>query len=217
MPGNHEFYGGQIEVRRRELREAAAEHPNVHLLDPGELLLDGGHVRVLGCTLWTDFALAVGGAGPAAAEPSLSRALAVARTGMNDYSRIRTGDADSRALRRDLKPEDTLAFHQAERAWLLAKLQEPFAGGATVVITHHGPSADSVAPRWANDALTPAFSSNLPDEFFQVPKLWVHGHTHDSRDYVRGNARVLCNPRGYLMRDGSFENNAFDQRLVVEV
>ena len=40
--GNHEFYGGQIEVRRCELREAASEFANVHVLDPGEAHLDGG-------------------------------------------------------------------------------------------------------------------------------------------------------------------------------
>lgn len=108
-----------------------------------------------------------------------------------------------------------MALHVEERAWLLAKLAEPFAD-ETIVVTHHGPSAGSVALRWEADWLTPAFSSNLPDEFFQVPKLWLHGHTHDSRDYHRGTTRVICNPRGYLMRDGSFENKAFNPNLIFE-
>jgi len=215
--GNHEFYGGQIEVRRRELQDAAAAFANVHVLDPGEALLDGGRVRVLGCTLWTDFELSIKTvAGPVS---DRARALKTAAECMNDYARIKVEEREPERQRsgsRLLKPDDTLALHVAERAWLFAKLAEPFSG-ETIVVTHHGPSAHSVAPRWADDWASPAFSSNLPDEFFNVPALWVHGHTHDSRDYKRGRSRILCNPRGYLQRTGRFENDDFDPALVVEV
>ena len=27
-------------------------------------------------------------------------------------------------------------------------------------------------------------------------QLWIHGHTHDSFDYVVNGTRVVCNPRG---------------------
>ncbi len=215
--GNHEFYGGQIEVRRRELRDAAAAFANVQVLDPGEALLDGGRVRVLGCTLWTDFELPIQTSADRVSDRA--RALKTAAECMSDYGRIRIGESElggAQARTRLLRPDDTLALHSAERAWLRAKLAEPFSG-ATIVVTHHGPSADSVAPQWAGDWASPAFSSVLPDEFFDVPALWVHGHTHDSRDYRRGRSRVLCNPRGYLQRTGRFENDDFDPGLVIEV
>lgn len=215
--GNHEFYGGQLELRRRELQDAAAEFANVHVLDPGEVLLDDGRVRVLGCSLWTDFELPIKTV--AGTVSDRARALKTAGECMNDYGRIKIeerGPRQARSGTRLLKPDDTLALHVAERAWLRAKLAESFSG-ETIVVTHHGPSADSVAPRWAGDWLSPAFSSDLPNEFFDVPALWVHGHTHDSRDYRRGRSRVLCNPRGYLLRTGRFENDDFDPALVVEV
>ena len=214
VPGNHEFYGGRHEARRRELREAAAEHPSVHVLDPGEVFLDNGRVRILSCTLWTDFELPI--QTPDGLVADRDRAMAAAARSMNDYQTIQVDDPDARSGRRLLQPQDTLELHQVDRAWLLSKLQEPFQG-ETIVVTHHGPSQGSVASRWADDWLSPAFSSNLPDEFFQVPTLWVHGHTHDSRDYMRGATRIVCNPRGYPMRDGSFENDAFNPRLIVEV
>jgi methylphosphotriester-DNA--protein-cysteine methyltransferase len=44
----------------------------------------------------------------------------------------------------------------------------------------------------------------------------VHGHTHDSFDYVVNGTRVLCNPRGYA-KDGVNENVRFDPDLLVEV
>jgi hypothetical protein len=28
-------------------------------------------------------------------------------------------------------------------------------------------------------------------------KVWTHGHTHDTFDYMVGSCRVICNPRGY--------------------
>jgi hypothetical protein len=29
-------------------------------------------------------------------------------------------------------------------------------------------------------------------------KLWTHGHTHHSFDYVIGETRIVANPRGYI-------------------
>jgi predicted phosphodiesterase len=215
--GNHEFYGGQLESRRRELQEVAAAFPNVHVLDPGCVTLGDGAVRVLGCTLWTDFDLAVHTpTGPVA---DRARAMTLAGECMNDFHRI---NVQAREVHRNgsrpraLTPEDTALLHATERAWLREQLAAPF-DGPTIVVTHHGPSSNSVAPRWASDWLSPAFSSDLPDAFFEVPALWIHGHTHNSRDYRRGRTRVLCNPRGYQLRTGTFENDAFDPALVIEV
>ena len=138
---------------------------------------------------------------------------------MNDYGRIKIEERGTPGVQmrtRMLKPDDMLALHAADRAWLSAKLAKPFSG-ETIVVTHHGPSAESVAPRWADDWASPAFSSVLPDELFDVPALWVHGHTQDTRDYRRDRSRVLCNPRGYLQRTGRFENDNFDPALIVKV
>ena len=126
--------------------------------------------------------------------------------------------------RRKLTAEDTLARHWIDRAWLLRQLTSPF-NGATVVVTHHAPGLESVDPKYASDWLTPAFVSHLPDEFFgdhatrrmTEPAMWIHGHTHSSTSYKRYSTRVLANPRGYRLRDGSFENAGFDPQLVVDV
>jgi predicted phosphodiesterase len=214
VPGNHEYYGAEIRTRRAQLQRAAATVPNVHVLDPGEVLLGAGRVRVLGCTLWTDFHAPVQQTGGAAVSDP-SRAMEEAWRFVNDYRAIALQAPES-TKRRPLTPADTLAFHAAERAWLRQKLREPF-DGATVVVTHHAPAAGSIASRWADDGLTPSFVSDLPDEFFAVPSWWVHGHTHSSFDYARGNCRIVCNPRGYRLRHRSFENAAFDPALVIDV
>ena len=45
------------------------------------------------------------------------------------------------------------------------------------------------------------------------PRLWIHGHIHDSHDYTIGNTRVIANPRGYIDE----LNPNFDPELVIEV
>lgn len=52
VPGNHEFYGHDIDLTD-ELKSSAPG--NIHILNNDSLELDG--VRFLGCTLWTDFRL----------------------------------------------------------------------------------------------------------------------------------------------------------------
>jgi len=211
VPGNHEFYGAEVEDELAATREAAADSA-VHLLAPGCVVLGG--VRILGCTLWTDFALPVDGITPLGTLDRRAHAMSSARHAMNDYAAIRVKPPGQ--ARRLLTPADTLAIHHAERAWLLEQFRLPFAG-PTVVVTHTGPSDGSVAPRYAADWCTPAFVSHLPDEFFDTPVLWIHGHTHTRFDYRRGACRVVSEPRGYRMRDGSWENPLFDGRLVVNV
>jgi Icc-related predicted phosphoesterase len=89
-----------------------------------------------------------------------------------------------------------------------------------VVVTHHLPHPGSIHPRFADDALTPAFCSDLSELVESSGAvLWVHGHTHESCDYVAGETRVVCNPKGYgpIRHGGRYENMNFDPGLVVEI
>jgi hypothetical protein len=44
------------------------------------------------------------------------------------------------------------------------------------------------------------YSSSLDEFIVDHPqiKLWTHGHTHELFDYMVGETRVVCNPRGYV-------------------
>lgn len=218
VPGNHEFYGCTLELELLRM-QVETRDSNVHLLDRSAIELGG--IRFLGCTLWTDFQLPIEGPDGSVGAPDVEHALEEANSAMNDFRQISValrshGGVEFFDKDRPLLAEDTLARHWIERDWLRRELLEPFSG-RTVVVTHHAPSMESVASRWRADWCTPAFVSNLPDSFFEVPTLWVHGHTHSSFDYHRGKCRVVANPRGYRTWDGGFENPQFRSDYVVDL
>jgi hypothetical protein len=78
-----------------------------------------------------------------------------------------------------------------------------------VVVTHHTPSWQSCHERWIHDrVMNGAFHTELGDFIAYRPqiKLWVHGHTHDEFDYLIGETRVVCNPRGYIGHENRADN-----------
>jgi calcineurin-like phosphoesterase family protein len=167
-------------------------------LDNNEAIIDG--VRFLGSTLWTDFKLF--------GELKRFECLTEARW-LNDFRLINTGNGDV------FSPRDSADLFEQSVEWLTRSLDKPFEG-KTVVISHHLPSFVSVAERYKNDLLSACFSSNL-DHLFGKMDLWIHGHTHDSCDYVKNGTRVVCNPRGYCRYPGTQENLQFNPKLVVEI
>lgn len=69
----------------------------------------------------------------------------------------------------------------------------------SVVVTHHLPSRRSVVPRYEHDPTNCFFVCPEAEQVIteRRPRLWVHGHSHDSLDYRIGPTRVVCNPYGY--------------------
>jgi predicted phosphodiesterase len=198
VAGNHEFYRSVFDGSIAAGRAEAARHPNIHFLEDDVVEIQG--TRFLGATLWTDFEL----------YEDARLAMEVARTSLNDYHLI-----FSRRVPFDrLHPSHTARKHRDSREFLDRELLRA-QGKPTVVVTHHAPSLQSVAPEYKFDTLTAAFASDM-DAFISRhgPRLWVHGHVHHRVDYMIGDTRVLANPRGYP-KEPSFRS--FDPRLVIEI
>lgn len=211
VPGNHEYYGQPRAMQLALMRDIAAGS-NVRLLDRDACEVAG--VRFLGVTLWTDFRLYehLGIPGPEAAEIAGGR--------MNDFRLIQEGHETDEDGAEPFRPEDALQEHELGRAWLLQQLAQPVAPGdlPTVVVTHHAPTPRSVAEAFDGHPLSPAFASDLPAEFFDRARLWVHGHIHANSDYRVGATQVVCNPRGYCEPHSEVTDNpGFDPRLVITV
>jgi 3',5'-cyclic AMP phosphodiesterase CpdA len=213
VPGNHEYYDGEFSALERALYDAAAQVDNVHVLNNAALVDPQGRWRVLGTTLWTDFALY--GAQP----DTLAASIEAARKLMLDFrGPIQMNwPHDTHDATRNFAPEDSLALHARARAWLEGELATPF-GGKTIVVTHHAPHGFSLAERYAQDRVSAGFINHLPELVRAPVALWIHGHTHTSFDYSVNGTRVVCNPRGYFdRRTGQWENPQFAWDRVVEI
>ncbi|MBN3856115.1 metallophosphoesterase [Paraburkholderia sp. Ac-20340] len=213
VPGNHEYYDGELGALEAAMRDAAASLDNVHFLNNAVYVDPAQRFRVLGTTLWADFELF--GADDAAREAAIAAALRV----MLDFKGLiqLSWPASVDGLARDFTPADSLALHAQARAWLEKELAKPFAG-KTVVVTHHAPHRLSLAARYANDPVSAGFVSDLGALVGAPAALWIHGHTHTCFDYTVNGTRVVCNPRGYRdRRSGLPENPAFAWDKVVEI
>ena len=198
VPGNHEFYGGEVDAVRAALAETCAK-VGITLLDRRSIRIDG--VRFIGATLWTDFALD--------GLAHVWRAKQLALRAMADFS----GAIRHRGAL--FTPAESCRRHAVDRAFVERELEDAKADGdVSVVITHHAPTPRSIRPWYQGNPLNPAFASDLEAVIGRhAPPLWIHGHMHDSIDELLGDTRVLANPGGYTKA----ENPRFDPTLCVEV
>lgn len=192
VPGNHEFYRGQLGNTLQKLR--ALQGDIVHVLDCDEIVLDG--VRFLGATGWTDY--------KALGDPAT--AARAAQNSMTDFKQIRTANYHR------VRPNDFADLAFAAYAWLEEKLSSHFAG-PTVVITHHAPSTRSLEGNpHAGSPLDAAYANDWNSLLRPPVTIWLHGHIHTAVDYQINDVRVVANPRGYPS-----EKTGFDPQLLIEV
>lgn len=203
IAGNHEYFSEDIlhfdqklatwdnynEVARQGVRFLQCQY------------IDIGDIRILGCTLWTDYQYQAN-----------EDTMVIAKRFMRDYKQIYAGS--------DLfSPEVSIQIHAKQRQWLKqALLTAQQLGKKTVVMSHHSISPLSVSDKYAtlpsNAAFVSDFSAWMHESW--APKLWVHGHTHEAFDYHINNTRVIVNPRAYPNEVSSTEIEfAWDK--VVEI
>lgn len=125
-------------------------------------------IKIAGATLWTD----------------LSKRL--------DWVMYVNGLIDCRYTR-DITQQAMIETHEAHKQFLLNS-------EADIIVSHHTPSMRSVHEKYRGSPFNPSFSNNMDEQILSMkkpPKLWIHGHTHDDFDYMIGDTRVICHPRGY--------------------
>ena len=221
VPGNHEFAGAVMQDRRYEIQRAAMRHKNVHLLDRQGITIDG--VRFMGATLWTD--LNFYGEYPTPFTP-----LTPDFTGRiqwrdgsqhNSFELFRscfdrTQQVTHEAASRNFSLADCARLFNMDRRFLEKELSDPLPYRKKVVLTHHLPSAKSIAPDFANAPSNVVFASHL-DELVQQSTIWCHGHTHHSCRYFHEKTEVICNPRGYAKPNCGDQNPHFDKHFLIEI
>lgn len=182
VAGNHEFYHGSFPKNIDVLREQCLQYPNIYFLENDcKKLAD---CTFIGCTLWTDMNRG---------DPLTMHAVT---SMMNDYKIILNSDYGYTKLR----PAHTMSRHRQSvdyiRLVVEGKFDEKF-----IMVGHMAPCALSIHEDYKHETLTNgAYVSELSEFILDRPqiKLWCHGHVHNPFDYMVGETRVLCNPRGYV-------------------
>jgi predicted phosphodiesterase len=151
----------------------------------GTKLLEVDGIKIAGATLWTDLS-------------NTLHWISYVR-GLIDYHYIK-----------DITQERMIETHEAHKHFLLNS-------DADIIVSHHTPSYQSIHERFRNDICNTSFSNNLDEQILSMkkpPKLWIHGHTHDRFDYMIGETRVICHPRGY--RGEHYDYTEY-KPLIVEI
>ncbi len=174
IPGNHEYYGGNLAKTHKDIAEMLGRLGNVVFSRANFAQIDGCTKPVLMQTLWTDY------------DKENPLSMDMAHRCMNDYRLIGCNEHVA-------TPADMLLRHK----YHLEQLKDEMAAG-DIVMTHHSPSLRSIPKEYLTDRVNGAYHSDLEwlmEE--RKPAVWVHGHTHTACDYMIGGTRIICNPRGY--------------------
>ena len=193
IAGNHELYHGRYPDAYDWLRTEIANYPNIHFLEKDSVEI--GDITFVGATLWTDMNKG---------DPTTLHLIAGM---MNDFRIIRNSQKNYRRF----SPEDAVSDHRDALKYIL-KTVDADPAKKYVVVGHHAPSHMSIHEQYKKDTLmNGGYHSDLSEHILDRPqiKLFCHGHMHQPHDYMIGDTRVVCNPRGYA----GYEQQAIDFTL----
>lgn len=201
--GNHEHYNGDFAKTHGILKDKLGHLKNLHILEKESVRIND--VTFIGGTLWTDM------------NKEDSVTLWTIGKRMNDFRLVENSDhkvsfkvpiyENDQVIREECRernarftPEDAVEEHKKMLAYIKEVIDRNPAD-TYVVCGHHGPSKNSVHPKYKNDELmNGGYVSELEDFILNNPniRLWTQGHTHEDFDYMIGPTRIVCNPRGYI-------------------
>ena len=215
IAGNHEHYNGDYVTTIQILKETLSVYTNIHVLEKESFELDD---TVFLCgTLWTD----MNKSDPNTlldikhymndfkiirnSSRTVTRKVPIYKKNLDGtYIHSETGYhiLERQALKQEpslFLPTDMVEDH-VKMLDFISTSYDSIDSKKIVVVGHHTPSTLSLHPKYAgNFTMNGGYHSDLSEFILDRPriKLWTHGHTHDEFDYMLGETRVVCNPRGY--------------------
>jgi Icc-related predicted phosphoesterase len=190
IAGNHELYHGRYPDAYDWLREEIANYDNIHFLDMDSVEIDG--ITFVGGTLWTDM------------NKNDPTTMHMIEGMMNDFRIIRNSQRNYGRF----TPLDAVVHHRATLEYIKSVVDSD-ASKKYVVVGHHAPTALSIHEKYKDQVwMNGGYHSDLSEFILDRPQiaLWTHGHMHDPFDYMMGDTRIVCNPRGYAGHDPAADN-----------
>ena len=126
---------------------------------------------------------------------------------VSDFYRIRYGE-------HALSVADFNCEHQRCLSFLKQSVSESDAPHK-VVVTHHVPSSQLVAPEFLFSTINSAFMVNL-SYYIESSAIdyWIYGHSHCNIDKTIGSTRCVSNQFGYSIQG---EHLTFDKARAIEI
>lgn len=174
LPGNHEYFGGDITNRSGSFREYI--RPNVILLNNVVEQLEGG--TLIFSTLWSHIS--------PAAEWEVARAV-------TDYRSI-TYQGES------FRPLHSNRLHKECGKFIEKAVAE--ATDSCIVVTHHVPTFIHYPKQFKGSPVNEAFATELFEFIESSPMMaWIYGHHHQNTpEFTIGHTRLLTNQLGYVRK-----------------
>jgi len=228
--GNHEHYHGDFANTEKHLKEVLGYLSNVYILEREIKTIDD--VTFIGGTLWTDmnngdeltlyhmktmmndFVCVQNSNRVVNYRADVLKDKPVGMTD-DEFLMLPTCDRFKTVFKTrtaKFQPEDAAAEHAQTKGYI-QQIIEGKPDQKFVVVGHHAPSRKSTHEMYVKDTvMNGGYSSNMDEFIMDHPqiRLWTHGHTHHVFDYVIGETRVVCNPRGYI----NYEARASEWKLL---
>ena len=178
ITGNHEYYQTSthplktIQSTNNNIEKICKHYHNVHFLSDSSVYIPEYNLNVIGTTLWT------GG------EPDLDDMYRY-----NDFKKIHGMGMPGQMER----------LHEMSLLFLKDELQKHKHDNSTVlVLTHHLPSFQLIAPHYKDSEMNHLFATNL-DYLFREYTIhhWICGHSHFPMTKTIEKTNVWMNPVGY--------------------
>lgn len=213
VEGNHIGYESpkhSIQYLQTELQKQFPIDSNISYLYDNYKVI-GDYVFV-GGILWTDYLLS--------GEGNSFFHKQIALQYMNDfnynhYNVVNNIDKENGLTVKKLTPSNCeTMFYKTKN--VIKETCEKFPDKKIIVVTHHAPSEKSISEIYSTHKANASYASNLESFILSYPniKLWCHGHIHSPSDYMIGDCRVICNPRGY---EKYTDNKNFDTHFVIDI
>ena len=191
VPGNHDYYG-RYDVMTKGMQWSWKFKENVGYYQNQVVRID--NVDFILSTLWSHI--------PPMDEYAVSH-------GLNDfYQTLYNGHR--------LTVDDYNRMHQFCLDFIKRSVAESTAE-KIVVVTHHLPTRQVVAPQHQDSLINSAFATEL-GEFIANARIdvWIYGHSHTNIDATIGKTKIVSNQLGYVFYDEHL-SNGFDAGKYIEI
>jgi len=197
--GNHEHYNGDIQTSRATIEKYLAPYTNIQIIEDEFVELDD--CVIVGGTLWTNMFNS---------NPNVMNFMdmhfsdfdIIADSSAGIQYRVPDGNGGTKTKIRPGKFKSVAGVKRFENTLAYIDIiARQFPDKQIVVVTHHAPSMQSSLEIYRGSDINAGFYSHLDEHIMDMPdnvKFWIHGHCHNTSDYMIDDTNVLCNPRGYI-------------------